>query len=374
MLQIAPAAINNGRPLDLPTRLLILVIATILAAITYHLLENPMRNLAFLKTHRPAWSWALGLLLVLLPWGISSGYIAANQLPSAVEIQDFSFDRYPTTDEVSRAVAAAVTDPGSLQQEPTVTNPAFTRRCGIQRAANTSVTCDFGDVTSDFTVAVVGDSHAAMWMPAFDNIGRAKGWHIIQIAKAGCPLIDMPVYSTTHGTTYDACALHHDWTFQQLDTIQPDVIIVTNAYRGVSLATNGQSDPDGTPAAWEAGLSSTLTRLQGSTKQLVVLGDFAYAEGDDQQCIDTHPNAFAECASQMIASVPAESNAIEERVADGMGVPYVSVIPYFCADTLCPAVINGLPVRRDGAHVSPIYAIWLSNALYTDLTAAGVGK
>jgi hypothetical protein len=41
----------------------------------------------------------------------------------------------------------------------------------------------------------------------------------------------------------------------------------------------------------------------------------------------------------------------------------VDVIPYFCTETTCPAVIGNLTTRRDALHVAENYALWLSGAL-----------
>ena len=53
--------------------------------------------------------------------------------------------------------------------------------------------CATGDTASPTTVALVGDSHAAMWNPAFQQIAEQRHWRLEILAKAGCPLLDLPI-------------------------------------------------------------------------------------------------------------------------------------------------------------------------------------
>ena len=53
--------------------------------------------------------------------------------------------------------------------------------------------CATGDTASKTTVAVVGDSHSSMWIPAFQQVGKQRPWRIETMAKAACPMMDLPV-------------------------------------------------------------------------------------------------------------------------------------------------------------------------------------
>ncbi len=53
--------------------------------------------------------------------------------------------------------------------------------------------CATGDTASTTTVALVGDSHAAMWNPAFQQIAAQRHWRLETLAKAACPLMDLPI-------------------------------------------------------------------------------------------------------------------------------------------------------------------------------------
>ena len=53
--------------------------------------------------------------------------------------------------------------------------------------------CATGDTASTTTVALVGDSHAAMWNPALQQVAEQRQWRLELLSKGACPLLDLPV-------------------------------------------------------------------------------------------------------------------------------------------------------------------------------------
>ena len=44
-------------------------------------------------------------------------------------------------------------------------------------------------------MALVGDSHAAMWNPAFQQVAEQRHWRLEMLTKAACPLMDLSIAS-----------------------------------------------------------------------------------------------------------------------------------------------------------------------------------
>ena len=53
--------------------------------------------------------------------------------------------------------------------------------------------CFYGDTSSNTLVVFTGDSEAAHWFGAFDEAGKANGWKIAIVTKAGCPAADVKI-------------------------------------------------------------------------------------------------------------------------------------------------------------------------------------
>lgn len=361
MLQIGPSVI--GRSLTTAEKLFVLVLATALAAVTYHLIENPMRSLTFLKNHTPAWSWAFGALLILMPIVVSQATLRANELPDAISIDQASRTDYPNESEVLAEVQTSVGVTDWPKQEPRITNPAYSKECDVTRAATSSSACVHGNPNGSRTAVIYGDSHAAMWIPAFDLIGKANDWRIIQLNKPGCIAPDFPTYSNVLGGEYTACIEYRQWAVSKIAEIEPDLVIITSARDGALRSDNGKSTTDGVEEAWEEGLGKTIDVISPHAGRVIVLGDQAYPSQAGINCLEANPNDVKKCGDVYDDAVHADHNAREKKVAETHGATYVDIVPWMCTDEFCPAVIGGITVHRDRMHINESFAIWLSEAL-----------
>jgi hypothetical protein len=225
--------------------------------------------------------------------------------------------------------------------------------------------CVHGDPEANRTMVIFGDSHGAMWIPSFDQVGTIARWRVVQLTKPGCQAPDYPAYSRQLRREYTECAEYRAWAIQQIGEIQPDLLIVTSARQGVILAENGEPTQDeaAVEAAWASGLGSVLDQVVPASGRAIVLGDMAYPDGPGLDCLTDNPNNVQVCNTPRDEGVLADHNAMEAQVAAEHGAEYVDVIPFFCTDVICPAVVGGLTTHRDEKHVSENYAVYLSRAI-----------
>lgn len=361
MLQIGPSVI--GRPFELWEKLVVLVLATVLAAITYHLIENPMRNLSILKKNPPQWSWAFGALLIALPIALGAQQIRANEEAPPISISEAAQSEYPNEAEVLAEVQASVDIDEWPEQAPRIENPAYSGECDVSRAATSSSACVHGDPNGSRTAVIYGDSHAAMWIPSFDLIGKSSDWKIIQLNKPGCVAPDFPTYSNVLGREYTECSEYRDWAIAKIAEINPDLVIVTSAYDGSLRSTGTEGTADGVPAAWEDGLGLTLDAIVPNAGRVIVLGDQAYPTEAGINCLEANPSDVRKCGDSVDDAVHVEHNAMEANVAKEHGAEYVDITKWMCTDDFCPAVIGGITVHRDRMHINETFAIYLSEVL-----------
>ncbi|WP_347040427.1 SGNH hydrolase domain-containing protein [Glutamicibacter halophytocola] len=58
----------------------------------------------------------------------------------------------------------------------------------VQNPQSTQIKeCEFGGKDATYTVALVGDSHAAHWFEALNGFARSKGWKVVTYLKNSCP-------------------------------------------------------------------------------------------------------------------------------------------------------------------------------------------
>ncbi|MBF6842079.1 SGNH hydrolase domain-containing protein, partial [Acinetobacter baumannii] len=88
--------------------------------------------------------------------------------------------------------------------------------------------CAFGDRDSEHSIVLLGDSHAAQWFPALEEIATTRGYRLVTMTKSSCPAADVEVWSDSLNRSYTECVA---WRENALDTViemQPDFVIVSN--------------------------------------------------------------------------------------------------------------------------------------------------
>jgi len=65
--------------------------------------------------------------------------------------------------------------------------------------------CVSGDAAAPTTVALVGDSHAAMWQPALEPYAQERHWRLETMSKVLCPFLDLPTNSPYLGRKFTEC-------------------------------------------------------------------------------------------------------------------------------------------------------------------------
>jgi hypothetical protein len=351
-----------GHELSLAQNLLLCALALPLSAATYLLIEDPIRDSSRLKQRKPVVSVALGLCLVLLSFGASAWMIDRHTVLTDGQAVA-STAELPNRDEVVRAVTEGINVKDWPPQPDRIANPGYSKECNVTRKDTISSICVHGDPNGTRSVVIYGDSRATQWLPAFDLIGKQQGWRVIQLTKPGCQVADFPRFSSTLKREYTECAEYRAFALAQIEQIRPDVVILSSAGKDARVVVDGKATSRGIEEAWASGLASMIQRITPLTGKVVVLGDMAYPSEPGIDCLTAHADNAQQCNTRRADAVFAEHNAMEARVAAENGAEYVDIIPWFCTQTECPAVIGGLTVHRDSYHVAENYVYRLSYVL-----------
>ncbi len=356
------AAGYAGRELSVTENLLLYVPAIAIAALTFAVIEDPIRSAKSLRMRPELVSVGLGILLVAISFGTVSAMMEANQLAGEQTDTEIAIE-VPSTEGVLRAVSAGADVTDWPEQPERLVNEAYSDKCDVTRRDTTSTLCEFGNLDADRTVVMFGDSHAAMWIPALDRIGKQHDWKVIQLTKPGCVAPDVQIWSNSLGRGYEECDQWRDWAVGKIAEIEPDVLLLTSAGKGIYLADGGGPTQDGLDDAWRAGLGSTLDAVAPHAGRVVVIGDMAYPAQPGIDCLTEHEGNVSACNTPLEQAVLADHNRAEQETAETHRAEYVDTIPWFCTQQTCPAVIGDLTVHRDALHINENYAVFLSLAL-----------
>jgi len=255
--------------------------------------------------------------------------------------------------------------------------PFYADHCDVQITETVVRVCGYGDPAGAATVALIGDSHAAAWSPAFDAVARQTHVRLLVISKAACPLADIPAYSWLAHRPFTECEVWRLALWDTLQRLRPAAIVVanfTNMYtREVGDTTNPRRV---TPAAWQAGLERTLRRLTAQGARVVMMADVPNFTFNVPICLVHAGGApwWGQRASTCVESDAEVFNASIEAastraVAAVPGTARVSVASALCFDHRCAGMVDGIVAYRDNNHQSATMARHIAPALGLALAA-----
>jgi hypothetical protein len=377
VLLLAPPLL--GHPLGLAARLAAALVSGGLAVLTLRFIENPLRLAAPLR--RSAWgSLALGgaatavavcvgvALLVVVPTPVGRGApaapltITAAPPPTGSDINAYDAAVRQAFAQVQAAVASAA----DLKAVPSNVDPPLADaaaelndvyRNGCLRSAwqVKQPECATGDTASMTTVAVVGDSNAAMWNPAFHQVAERRHWRLEMLGKAGCPLMDLPTASPQLHREYTECEQWRGQAIARLRAEHPRLVVVSMWRRYGS----GNGYPAGFTSydpAWIDSLTRLVQQLRSTGAQVLVLGPIPDPHADVPVCLSGHLDDARACSRPRSTAVNESGIAAESAATKAGGGHYADLTDLFCTANRCPVIIGNSLVYLDYSHLSFPYS------------------
>jgi len=370
VLVLAPMLV--GHPLGLAGRMTAVVVSAVLAVLTLRLIENPLRFAAPIK-RSAEWSLALGGgatavavcvalgLLVTMPAPVGRGPAAAGVTIAAAPVAKGSnMALYDAAVESTFAqVEAAVAKSADVQAVPSNLVPPLAdvsteKTALLLGGCMRSILeigqpeCASGDTASPTTVALVGDSNAAMWNPAFEQAATDRGWRLESLAKQGCPLLDLPI--TALRRPYTECTQWRDQIIDRLgaDRAQLVVLAISRLYQSEDFHPY---DPD-----WIASLTRLVEKLRGTGAKVLVLGPMPETGSVVPVCLSDHLDDASACSPSRSSAVDESGIAAEAAATKAGGGQYVDVTRLFCTAQRCPVIVGNTLVYLDEYHLTVEYA------------------
>ncbi|OMC12893.1 acyltransferase family protein [Mycobacterium sp. SP-6446] len=389
VLLLAPPLL--GHPLGLAGRLATVVVSGGLAVLTLHLIENPLRFAAPVRRSALA-SLALGgmataaavavgvVLLGVMPLPVGRGppaaalAIAAPATPAGSDI-----DAYDAAVRYAVAQAqAAVEASADLRAIPSNLDPPLADASGELKVMFLGgclrnflqigqPECATGDTASAMTVALVGDSHAAMWAPAFQQIAAQRQWRLEILAKGGCPLMNLPTNSDPLRRLVATDCEH--WRAQIIDRLRAEHprLVVVSMWRGYGVGSGADFGwrPGFTSydRAWIESLTRLVQQLRSIGAQALVLGPVPDPQSVVPICLSGHLDDATACSPPRLTAVNQSGIAAESAATNGGSGYYADLTDLFCTTSRCPVIIGNSLVYFDQNHLTVEYSRALAPVL-----------
>lgn len=367
LIVFAPFVVSGG---GLPVDVVIVVLTIGAAALTTRFIEDPVRRSALLTARRPRLTFAAAvgaMALVVIPVAGASRHVE-DEVDDAVAASEALVASDP------ECFGAAARDP----QRP-CENPRLRDRVAplplaaaeepnapcrdVRRTGPVSV-CEFGTKDDDprRSVALLGDSHAAHWRGALQDISDRERWRGHSITRTSCPFSQAgrPLSRKARSRCLDWNDAIPRW-FKR----HPEV---DTAF--VAANTGGEVDvPKGkSPLEAEvAGYRAAWRSLPASVKHIIVLRDTPKARSATVDCIDAAISdgqpAGPACAVPRARALENDPAAVAaERGADTRA-RVVDLNHTICTATACLPVVGGALVYKDEHHLTQAFSQSLGRQL-----------
>ena len=352
-------------------RIAAIAITIPLAWMTKIAVEDPVRRAPALTAARPRRT--LGLAAPATAAVLAVVAVASLQQQDAVQSAQQASQEFLA--ENHRCFGAAANDPRRPCENPelrrkVVPSPIAREEdenvpCDdIERDGTISV-CEFG-VPQDRakrTVAIVGDSHAAHWRPAFEVVARRRGWRAMTITRTSCPF--SKATKDLRGRARSRCI---QWNRELprwfAEHSEVDTLFVAGIAGGKLDVSSGESSfqaqVDGYREAW--------TSLPASVRHIVVLRDTPRFRQSTFECIDdaiaSEKRAGLACALPKQSAMTRDPATVAaQALPAGRRPEIVDLTRYLCSSRLCFPVIGGALAYKDADHFTRIFSTTLGRPL-----------
>lgn len=230
--------------------------------------------------------------------------------------------------------------------------------------------CILGDRKASRTVVLIGDSHAANWVPGVEAAAARQRWRFVSITKSTCPAQPVAVTisaSLSSPSPYRACSAWRSNVLADLARWRPSVVLVAGSHSTRMIAPNGRVYA-GTDAAqhqrdlaWGKATGALLTALHRRVPKALVLvvHDTPIARQDVLACVSRYgSSAPTRCAVStryaLRAGVRAtERAAVVAAIAAGVRVRLVDPRTLVCGPAgRCLPAADGVLRYRDAGHLT----------------------
>ncbi|QLL08201.1 acyltransferase family protein [Mycobacterium vicinigordonae] len=371
-----------GDPGGLPGRLAATTVSAGLAVITMHAVENPGRFAAALRRSATASlavagaasavaACACAVLLTAVPAPVGHGAAAPQAkilaLPPAPDPQlspqdaavrqAFAQARDLLAASIGLGPVPSNLNP-SLSAAPGDKAPVFVNGCMRSWRDVGQSECATADTASPTTVTLIGDSHAAMWDPALQQVAQQRHWRLETMAKVTCPFLDLPIVSPYLGRKYTECEQWRGEVMGRVAAERPRLVVL-----GMSRRYHADFSFASYDRAWVDSLALVVTTLRGMGSNVLVLGPAADPQASAPTCLSAHLDDAGACAPPRAVAVNGDGIAAEERVTTAAGGHYADLTDLFCTAQRCPMIVGNTLVFRDDNHITTEYSQLLAPVL-----------
>lgn len=329
--------LTNNEKVSILDGLLIIIFSIVLSYLSTMFIEKPIRNQnpkTFINKILIPVSLMIPVLIFASIW---SSYIEKNQVTLAFSSQED--DYYGALalingkDEIT--INSDVPIIPSAMQARNDLPLNYLEGCHQKAGKSDVIKCEFGELTEyEFSIAIVGGSHSAHWLPAFIEFSEEEKIKVINYTKSGCRF-------TSEDDIVDDCIDWNNNLIEVLSSDKPDFVFT------LADRSDKSNVPIGFVEQWE--------KLNNIDIPVIAIRDTPRFDFDMAVCVEENGPISDECIVNREDVLPYHS-PWDKLINKPKNVHYIDLTDYFCETSECKPVVGNILIYRDKSHITSTYA------------------
>jgi len=337
--------------------LIVIIFSWLLAHLTKVFIEDPFR----IKGRGLCWSRVVNTPSAVAFLSIALTMFAAN-------VVWIANDQLNVTEKTVTTGVAHLAKQKYDPSKPTI--PALTDarkdipdvygKCHVNQKSSEPLKCEYGNKNASRKIVLVGDSHAAQWLPAIRKVFYGKkDWKIITYTKSACPFTSATVMNK--GGLYLSCAEWNKKVMGEIELLRPEVVVTSQSR---AHKVYGVADKESNIQALADGMASRWLELNKLRLRIIVIADTPRMSQDPVKCLSSKGGSIEKCSTSVKKSVRRDPILLAVNI--NKNVTLQSLNDYICDRDWCRPNKGQILIWRDSHHLTATYARWLSNK-FTEL-------
>jgi hypothetical protein len=231
--------------------------------------------------------------------------------------------------------------------------------------------CLFGVERSPTRVVLFGDSHAAQWFPAVEQIAHERQWELHVLVKTSCPVPDVAVYMPSLRRTYDECTEWRRRAVEEIRSLRPALVLLasSNLYLDADAL-------EGNPVAadvWAEGLARTIAMVAEGADRIAIIRDNPHPGFNVPVCHARRawsPLWATDCTYGLGDAMDRDRVRAEAAALTTVrGASSIDLTDAICPRSRCSTIRRDTVLYRDDNHLTPVFSTVLAPALGDALDA-----
>lgn len=229
--------------------------------------------------------------------------------------------------------------------------PVYKDGCHQTSSGTAPLSCVYGNSTAAHTIAVVGGSHSAQWIPALQDILAGTDWKIVTYTKSSCLFVGMGGGQAIANEA--ACDEWNKRVMARLVETHPDAIFTTSS--------RAEAGDEAIPPGW----SAQMRLVAAAGIDTIAIRDTPWMGFDVAECVEQYGSDAAQCRRERSTLLDDDNPAAAIGALEG--AHFLDLTDRFCDARWCYPVSGNVLMFHDKHHISASYAKTLAPILAEQL-------